>query len=170
MKNNNSSQSMKNLIKSKTRPITRLQFSTKNEKFIKALKLCPQNNQQYITYWCNSKNISINGKVDSSLIGTSVDLTEVGVNKVIATGVVEDIVIDRIDSIYKDIKFGGNNKLGLLAGYNLDDWIWEINDTFNSTNTYKADDKIGAIYIRLNSLPINQKNSVQGNQAGRKIR
>lgn len=143
------------------------QFGTKNEKFINTLKNAAKNNQTHITYWCKPTNISLNSKPNINLIGENIDITDISNQKVIASGIIEDVVIDTIQDMYNSIKIGGNKNLGLPKTYNLDDWLWEIEDTL--ANKYSKYDFIGGIHIRLKSLPIEKYEEVRGNQAGRKM-
>lgn len=143
------------------------QFGTKNEKFINTLKSAAKNNQTHITYWCKPTNISLNSKPNINLIGENIDITDISNQKVIASGIIEDVVIDTIQDMYNSIKIGGNKNLGLPKTYNLDDWLWEIEDTL--ANKYSKYDFIGGIHIRLKSLPIEKYEEVRGNQAGRKM-
>lgn len=150
--------------------ITKVQLPTKNEKFINALKNASNNKQLYITYWCKPSTISKKNEPNTDLIEKEIDITNKEDKTVLATGVIEDVFIDTVYSSYNDSVIGGNKLLGLPSSYDLDDWIYEINQTLETSGSgpYDLNSSIGLVYIKLVCLPIDKKEEVRGNQSGRK--
>lgn len=141
-----------------------MQLATKNEVFAQYAKTLASKNQSYINYWCSKETVTLKNKINQDLIGQAVELTFD--KKIVFQGFVEDIQIKSIMNTYNDPKLGGNNMLGLPSHYNLDDFMYEIQNTFVSGHNMSSSDDIASIYIRVKNINVNKDRILSGNQRG----
>jgi hypothetical protein len=143
-----------------------VQYATKNNTFIDSVLHSVVTNRTHITYWCSPPYASNNGIPNQDLIGLSVALTDMYTKRVIATGIIEDVIIEKVEDVYNHPVYGGNWMLGLKPSYNIYDFLWEINSTLSGKTPYTKSSQLGGIYIRLTSLPVAKHQVKAGNKLG----
>lgn len=142
-----------------------MQIETINEHFAEYCKKLTSIKQPFINFWCSTNYVTIKNEINPELIGLDVEIAYE--ERILVTGKIMDIQIHSISDTYEDEHIGGNDMLGLPANYNVNDFVYEISETYPCKNSYTTSSEIASIIIKV--APRNT-NRVGGNQKGRKKR
>lgn len=141
-----------------------MQLEVKNEKFADYAKTLASKNQKFINYWCNTTMVTQKNVINEELLHEKVQITYD--ENILFEGIIVDIQIHTIEDTYYSDTIGGNAMLCLPDNYSLNDFVYEINDTFESNSTYYQQDEIASIIVRVENILVGKPRALRGNQRG----
>jgi len=127
-----------------------MQLVEKNEKYAEYAKTLASKNQKFINYWCSASTVTQKNKINEELLHEKVQVTYE--EEELFEGEIVDIQIHTVEDTYYSDTVGGNAMLGLPENYGLSDFVYEINDTFDSEHVYYQQDEIASIIIRVDRV------------------
>lgn len=127
-----------------------MQLVEKNEKYADYAKTLASKKQKYINYWCSASTVTQKNKINEELLHEKVQVTYD--EEELFEGEIVDIQIHTVEETYYSETVGGNAMLGMPENYGLSDFLYEINDTFESGHVYYQQDEIASIIIRIDHV------------------
>ena len=127
-----------------------MQLMERNEKYALYAKALASKNQKFINYWCSASTVTQKGKINEELLHEKVQVTYD--EEELFEGEIVDIQIHTVEDTYNSEEIGGNAMLGMPENYGLNDFLYEINDTFDSEHVYYQQDEIASIIIRIDHV------------------
>lgn len=127
-----------------------MQLDINNEKYAENAKTLAGKNQKFINYWCSTDTVTQKNKINDELLHEKVQITYD--DEILFEGEIVDIQIHTVEDTYYSKTLGGNAMLGLPENYSLNDFLYEINDSFESKEPYYQEHEIASILIRIDRV------------------